>query len=346
MQAQAAFLVKNGDAFSAFEWRDIPTPQAKAGEVLVEIEAFGLNFADVLARNGLYREAPPLPAVLGYDMVGKVIGLGDGVDASLLGQRVVALTRFGAYASHIATPAVGCIRVPENMPAGEACALGTQFTTAFYSAYYLQNIAEGSHVLVHAAMGGVGTALIQLLRLKNCTIYATVGSDEKVNALRKEGIHAFNYNTQDYSTEIKSLLGKANLDVSFNSIAGTTFKKDMQLLGADGRLVLYGFAERSGKRGGKWATIRLLWNMGIVLPIMTLATSKSILGVNMLKIADQKPHIIQHCIQQLVQLWSEKKIKPVVGGVYTQEKLGQAHHDLEHRKIHGKSIVLLRDGHL
>ncbi|MFZ4784700.1 MAG: quinone oxidoreductase family protein [Flavobacteriales bacterium] len=346
MQAQAAFLVKNGDAFSAFEWRDIPVPQAKAGEVLVEIEAFGLNFADVLARNGLYREAPPLPAVLGYDMVGRVIGLGDGVDASLLGQRVVALTRFGAYASHIATPAVGCIPVPDNMAAGEACALGTQFTTAYYSAYYLQNIAEGSHVLVHAAMGGVGTALIQLLLLKNCTVYATVGSDEKVNALRKEGIHAFNYNSQDYSAEIKSLLGKKYLDVSFNSIAGTTFKKDMQLLGADGRLVLYGFAERSGKRGGKWATLRLLWNMGIVLPIMTLATSKSILGVNMLKIADQKPQIIQHCIQQLVQLWSEKKIKPVVGGVYSKEKLGQAHYDLEHRKIRGKSIVLLRDGHL
>lgn len=343
MEAQAAFLIKNGDAFTAFQWRDIPMPKPQAHEVLVEIEAFGLNFADVLARNGLYREAPPLPAVLGYDMVGKVIALGEAVDASWLGKRVVALTRFGSYATHIATPVVGCVIVPDDMPAGEACALGTQFTTAYYSAYYLQNIADGSHVLVHAAMGGVGTALLQLLRLKNCVVYATVGSDKKVDALREKGIHAFNYNTQDYAAEIKTLLGKNQLDVSFNSIAGTTFKKDMELLGADGRLVLYGFAERSGKRGGKWATLRLLWNMGIVLPIMTLATSKSILGVNMLKVADQKPQIIKHCITQLVELWKGQKIKPVVGGIYSKENLGQAHHDLENRKINGKSIVLLRD---
>ena len=338
-QAQAAFLVKYGAAESAFEWRDIEMPVAKEGQVLVQIEAFGLNFADVLARNGLYKEAPPLPCVLGYDMVGRVIACGPNTDNSLLGKRVVALTRFGSYSTHITTPVVGCLVVPEEMPAGEACALGTQFSTAYYSTNVIQNIQPGSHVLVHAASGGVGTALIQLLQLKNCIIYGTAGSDKKVEVLRSQGVIAYKYNTQDYKVEIEKHLEGKKLDVTFNSIAGTTFKKDMSLLGADGRLVLYGFAERSGKRGGKFATIKLLWNMGLMMPIMLLAHSKSILGVNMLKIGDSKPEIIQHCITELVALWKEGKIKPIATEVFKKDQLAEAHQKLESRQITGKATI-------
>jgi NADPH2:quinone reductase len=340
--SKAAFLVRQGEAEQAFEWREIAMPIAKDDEVLVAVEAFGLNFADVLAREGLYREAPPMPCVLGYDMVGRVIAVGPNVHSGWIGKRVTALTRFGAYATHIATPIIGITEVPEEMPDYAACALGTQYVTAYYSARYLQQTRKGERVLVHAALGGVGTALIQLLQDSGCEIYATVGSDEKVAELKAKGIHAFNYRKEDVYDKIKNHLGENRLDVSFNSIAGKTFKQDMKLLGANGRLLLYGFAERSGKKKGKWATYQLLWNMGIVIPIMMLAFSKSIMGVNMLKIADQKPQIIKDCLDELVVLWKQNKIAPVSGGIYKPEQLALAHKDLELRKIKGKAIIRLQ----
>lgn len=339
---KAAYLVRHGASDTAFEWRERKVGPPKSSEVKIEVQAFGLNFADVLARNGLYREAPPLPAVLGYDIVGRVIETGADVDPIWIGKRVVALTRFGGYATHVCTPLIGVAEVPEDMPEHAACALGTQYATALYASNFLQQVRSGENVLIHAAAGGVGTALVQLLKHKQCTLFATAGSDEKVSALNAEGIIAFNYNTQDYEKEIKNLLGDKKLDVSFNSIAGSTFKKDMRLLGANGRLVLYGFAERSGKSGGIFATMSLLWKMGILLPIFLLAKSKSILGVNMLKIADQKPQIIKSCLEELVMLWKDGKIHPINGGSYSQEDLPKAHAALEQRKSTGKIIVKIR----
>lgn len=342
LQSKAAFLIKNGPAHEAFRWESYDPGQPGKGYVLVEVEAFGLNFADVLARNGLYREAPPLPSILGYDVVGRVIEIGEGVDSSWLGKRIVALTRFGGYSTHLCTPIIGATIVPEDMPDYVACALGTQYATAYYATHYVQNVKPNEKVLVHAAAGGVGTALIQLLQNLNCTIYATAGSNEKVSALKDHGITAFNYNEVDYEKEIQNKLNGDSLDVCFNSIAGSTFKKDMRLLGSNGRMILYGFAERSGKSGGKWATLSLLWKMGITLPIMLLAKSKSIIGVNMLKVADYKPHIIQTCLEELVKLWSQGKIAPIDGGTYSMEELPKAHEALENRKTTGKVIIKIR----
>lgn len=341
-RARAAFLIKNGPAAEAFEWQDIAMPQPKPNEVLIEASSFGLNFADVLARNGLYREAPPLPSIIGYDMTGRVMAVGENVDKKWLHKRVAALTRFGAYATHVCTPITGIAEIPEEMPDVEACALGTQYATAYYSARYVQQCRKGEKVLVHAALGGVGTALIQLLQDSECEIFATVGSDEKKAALEKRGVRAFNYNTEDYEARITAALGGDKLDVSFNSIAGSTFKKDMSLLGSGGRLVLYGFAERSGKSGGKWATMKLLWSMGLLMPILLLAKSKSIIGVNMLKIGDHRAHIIQECMEQLVELWKQGKIKPISGGVFSKEELSKAHQALETRQIQGKAIISLK----
>ncbi|MEZ4800829.1 MAG: zinc-binding dehydrogenase [Flavobacteriales bacterium] len=336
---EAAYLIKNGDAHEAFEWRTSPSVSPASNEVRVKVEAFGLNFADVLARQGLYREAPPLPCVLGYDLVGRVESVGENVESKWIGKRVISLTRFGAYATYVNTPEVAIVEIPEDMPDYAACALGTQYATAYYSARYLQNTRKGERVLVHAAMGGVGTALIQLLKDAGCEIYGTVGSEAKKTQLEALGVKAFNYKDKDVYDQIERALNGQKLDVSFNSIAGTTFKKDMKLLGANGRFILHGFAERSGKKTGKLATYQLLWNMGIVIPIMMLAFSKSILGVNMLKVGDYKPQIIQECMQELVKLWQEGRIQPVNGGVYNKSQLTDAHSDLEHRKVIGKAII-------
>jgi NADPH2:quinone reductase len=204
---------------------------------------------------------------------------------------------------------------------------------------FLQYTKSGERVLIHAAAGGVGTALIQLLKERGCEIFATVGSDEKVNALSKQGITAVNYNTHDYEVEIRKHLGNANLDVTFNSIGGKTFKQDMRLLGAGGRLLLFGFSDRTSKWGGKLATLKLVFDMGRLIPLLLLGKSQSVLGVNMLRVADEHPEIIGKLLNQLVQMYSEGKIKPIIGGEYSFAEIAKAHQYLESRKSSGKIIL-------
>jgi NADPH2:quinone reductase len=177
------------------------------------------------------------------------------------------------------------------------------------------------------------------LKERGCEIFATVGNNEKVNALAKQGITAVNYKSHDYEVEIRKHLGNANLDVTFNSIGGKTFKQDMRLLGAGGRLILFGFSDRTSKWGGKLATLKLVFDMGRLIPLLLLGKSQSVLGVNMLKVADEHPEIIGRLLSQLVQMHNEGKIKPVIGGEYSFAEIAKAHQFLESRKSSGKIIL-------
>ena len=163
MKTEAIYLIKKGAAENAFERRALDLPILKSNEVLVESEAFGLNYADVMARNGLYREAPPMPSVIGYELVGKIVEIGSAVNASLLGKRVLAFCRFGGYGKHVIAKDYGIVPI-NDMPAETVMALCTQAVTAYYMSDVLSPIQKGDKVLIHAAAGGVGTILIQLAK--------------------------------------------------------------------------------------------------------------------------------------------------------------------------------------
>ena len=337
---RAAFLVKKGNAHEAFELKETVVPTPGVGEVLIRSEVFGLNFAEIPMRYGMYREAPAMPFIPGYDMVGRVEHVGDGVDSKWVGKRVAAMARFGTYAEYCATPVSGISEIPEDMPAAKASAIGVQYTTAYYASVFSMNLIPGDKVLIHAAAGGVGSALIQLCKWKGATVFATVGSDVKMERARELGAdHVINYRQEDYEEACKKILGKARLDAAFNPIAGSTFKKDMRLLGSGGRLALYGGAERMGKKGGKLATYRFLWKMGLLMPILLMAKSRAVIGINILKIADYREHVIQHCFEELIKLHEKGIIDPPVGGEFPIEKLAEAHEMLENRKTMGKLVV-------
>ena len=330
-------LVKYGSAKEAFELTCIDEPQIEENEVLIEVEGFGLNYADVLARLGQYREAPPLPCVVGYEVVGKVTKLGGAVDNNLLDKRVVGFTRFNAYATHVKTSHLGIAEIPENLELVKGLALGTQFVTAYYAAFMCCDLQEGDVVLIHAAAGGVGSALIQLCKLKGVEIIALAGSEEKLKVAKQNGAdHVINYETHDYEEEVQSILGDRKIDVSFNSTAGASFKKDFRLLNFTGKLVMYGASSRSGKKWGLLSTLNMLRKMGLFIPIALLMTSKSLIGVNMLKIADHKPMIIKRCLDAISQLAAQGKINPLVGGEFTSDQLAEAHEKLEKRGTVGK----------
>lgn len=330
---KAITLIKNGPAKSAFETREVDIPHPKENEVLIKVDAFGLNYADVMARNGLYKGAPPIPCVLGYEAVGHVEKVGNKVNDLVPGDRVVSFTRFGAYAEYVIADKRAVVKISNDISNGEAVALPTQYCTAYFAAYEMINLHKGDKILVHAAAGGVGTAIIQLAKLKGCEIYGTAGSDEKLNYLKELGVdHPINYRKQDFEKVIKE-----KIDVIFDPVGGSSFKKDKTILDFGGRIVCYGGSERS--KGGLISTLKFVWDFGFITPIALLMQSKSIIGVNMLTIGDNKPQAIQRAMENIMTLYSEKKIKPHIGGTFNASQIAEAHDFLESRKSMGKIVV-------
>lgn len=339
MQTEVFQLIKNGSAEQAFQFTKIDLAHPSDNEVQIEVSHFGLNYADVMARLGLYKECPPLPTVLGYEVVGTVVKVGNDRNQQLLNKKVVAFTRFGGYAKHVNTPEHAVVAI-DNLAADKALCLATQYVTAYYMTNCLTVIQPGEKALIHAAAGGVGIALLQLLKNQGVDCIAKVGSDEKMELIYQQGVEkVINYNSTDYEEEVEKLIGKGKLTLCFNPVAGSTFKKDMRLLAPHGRLLLFGGSERSGKKWGILSTLNFVRKMGLMIPIGLMMTSKSVLGVNMLHVGDKHPQLLQKCLNDVVALAKENKINPIVGASFSANELAQAHELLESGKSTGKLIV-------
>ena len=333
-------IARYGPPETAFEHLDAPTPQPQRGQVLIKVDAFGLNFADVMARNGLYQEAPKPPFVPGYEVVGRVEKLGEGTNDLRVGERVVAFTRFGGYAAYACTAASAVAPIPEGMSHGVAAALATQYCTAYHAACELTNLFAGERVLVQAAAGGVGTALAQLAKLKGCEVFGTAGSDEKLGYLKKIGVdHPINYRTSNFVDEVRRILKGETLDVVFDSLGGKTYRRSKSLLGTGGRIVSFGIAERSGKKGGIFSTLKVVLDFGFMHPVGLIMKSQAAAGINMLQVADHKPLVLARCLRAVVQLADEGRLAPQTGAVFKADQIAAAHRLLEGRTSMGKIVV-------
>lgn len=338
---KAYHLIKNGSSKTAFELRDINLPEPSADQVTIEVEAFGLNFADVMARLGYYKACPPLPTVIGYDVVGRITKIGNNVKDLEVGQRVTALTRFGGYATHVNTSYYGVVPIKEDTNVGIALALATQYSTAYYAAEYSMNLRKGEKVLIQAAAGGVGTALVQLAKKKGCIIYGTAGSSEKIEYLKKQGVDfPINYRKNDFYEFIKNKLGEQSIDAIFDSIGGNYVKKGLKLLAPGGRLAMYGAAQIAGDNNKKslYRQLKTLFGFGKYRPTQFFGNSQAIIGVNMLQIGDYKPYILKECMINTVNLYNKGELNPVVSKVFNAENLAEAHEYLQKRKSVGKLV--------
>jgi NADPH:quinone reductase-like Zn-dependent oxidoreductase len=304
------------------------------------VEGFGLNYADVAARRGLYQDAPPLPSVIGYEVAGRIDGVGAGVTQWQVGQRVTALTRFGGYATHVLTDARAVVAIPDDLDVGVAVALPTQGGTAWFMAEEMVRLHAGDHVLVHAAAGGVGTLLVQLCKRHGCTVYGTVGSEDKLALVRELGVdHPINYRSSDFAAIVRGLRGDEGLDVVFDSIGGATFRRGFKLLGAGGRMVAYGAADHTPGALQPLRSLAFALSFGFQHPITLLMRSRAVIGVNMLRIADHRPLVLQRCLQGVVDLALRGELRAVVGGRFPAAQLAEAHALLESRRSTGKIVV-------
>ena len=330
-------LVRHGPTERAFALREIPDPVAGRGQVLIRSEGFGLNYADVMARKGLYREAPPPPCIIGYEAVGRVEYCGDGVPAHLLGRRVVAITRFGGYAEMAVTDHRAVVPIDDSVPLGTACALATQGATAWYLAMIARPVRKGEHAVVHSAAGGVGNLLVQLLMHQGGEVIAMANGADKVRALHELGIrHVIDRARGDYAEQVRTILKNGRSQVVFNAVGGSTFKKDLALLGATGCLVLYGGAARGS---GTIGALRFVLRMGVVIPILLMMRHQSLIGVNMLRLGDVRPDLLEECLHGIAKAHADGWLRPMALSEFPSEQLPDAHTLLESGRSMGKVVV-------
>jgi NADPH:quinone reductase-like Zn-dependent oxidoreductase len=333
---KAVCLIKNTSKGGIFEIREKDTPLPKENEVQIKIEYFGINFADVMAGFGLYQAAPPLPSVLGYECTGYISAVGKNVSSEKIGKRVLAFTRFGSYAEFVCAPELGVVELPDSIKNEDALPLGTQYCTAWYAAMEMVVLQPENVVLIHAGAGGVGTALTQICKWKGCTVIALSGSDEKKDYILKNGAdHFINYKKTDYEKEIKKIFPEG-IDISFNAVAGSTFKKDKRLLSVGGRIVLFGAAERMGGKLGFISTLGLLFKIGFFSPVFMMMKTQGIIGVNMLNVGDKKPEVLKRCMINVVELTDKGIFKPFTSKIFDTNETGLAHQIMSQGKTIGK----------
>ncbi len=203
-----------------------------AGEVRIKVEAAGVNFADNAARQGLYPDAPKLPAVVGYEVSGVVDKLGAGVTSPAVGTRVLALTRFSGYSTMIVVPQASALPMPDSMTFEQAAAIPVTYLTAWLMLVWHGNVREGDTVLVHAAAGGVGQAALQICNWKKAKVIGTA-SKGKHERLRSLGVvHCIDYTTQDFEEEVKTYTKGRGVDIVLDAVGGESFAKSYRLAGA------------------------------------------------------------------------------------------------------------------
>lgn len=336
---KAWVLTTNGPTASVFEQRELPVPTPAEDEVLIKVWQFGLNFADVMAMLGLYRDCPPLPAVIGYDIGGVVEAVGASVTTWKVGDTVVGMTRFGGYAEYAVTKAQALTKLPEGLAMEDGVAMITQGVTAEYMASYQQPVRAGEKVLVHAAAGGVGGLLVQMAVNAGASVAGTAGSKEKLDKISRLGTSLpINYRSGDFVSQIESSEEFGKLDVIFDPVGGASVKQGIKLLRPGGRMVVFGGSSFTNAKGF-FSKLRNFLRFGFYHPMILLGKSISILGVNMLRIGDHRPEVLAECLQSVVDKAGRKELVADVFKVYPAAEFPDAIMALAERKTTGKVVV-------
>jgi NADPH2:quinone reductase len=316
--------------------RERPDPVPGAGEVLVRTAAIGLNFADLFVRSGDYPRTPKPPFVPGMEIAGTIEAVGPEVVGLAPGQTVVALPIFGGHAERVAVPARRVFKLPGGADLVEAAAVGVTFLTAWYACHRAQ-VASGDRVVVTAAAGGVGTALLQLLRDRGARVIALVGSQGKLSLCRELG--ASEAGLYASAEELVERLFDGRPDVVIDSVAGRIFSKLWKRLEPGGRYVLYGFAAAAGGKGvARARAARELLAMGFHSPYEVIQTCRTLIGFNLSLLPDGSGEL-RRGAEEIFALWKKGRIRPVLGPRFPFERLPDAHRALASRKTTGKVVV-------
>lgn len=304
-----------------------PVPEPREDELLIRVEAAGVNRPDVQQRKGAYPPPPGASPILGLEAAGTVAALGGGVQGWQVGDRVTALCNGGAYAEYVAVPAAQCLPWPDGFSAAEAASLPETFFTVWANLFDLGRLAPGESVLVHGGTSGIGVAAIQMATVFGAKVYATAGSAEKCDACLALGaVGAINYRELDFLQEIKNMTDKAGVDVVLDMVGAPYTQRNLRVLRRGGRLVQIAFM------GGSIASDIDL------LPIMV--NRLTITGSTMRPRSTAEKGAIAAALGKTVWPWlSNRQVRPIIAETIRWTDVQKAHQLMENSTHIGKIIL-------
>jgi NADPH:quinone reductase-like Zn-dependent oxidoreductase len=340
---KAVVLTKTGGP-EVLQVRDWPEPAVGPGEVRIAVRAAGLNFADTMARVGLYPATPKTPCVLGYEVAGEVESLGEGVTGLVVGQRVMAGTQFGGQAELAVARARDVLPMPDGLSYDQGAAFCVNYGTAYAALIIMGGLREHDRVLIHAAAGGVGTAATQIARNVGAEIYGTA-SAAKHPAIQAQGVHhPIDYRSTDFKTEIRRLTDGQGVDVILDALGPTSFRKDYRILRPGGRLIMYGLSEAMNENG---RNLRAAVSSLLRIPTSTmpwwhagrlLNQNRGVFGLNLLSWWRREGGMDRITAPLLHDLQAGR-LAPVVAQSFPFERAGEAHRYLAERRNIGKVVL-------
>src|SRR3954468_24618403 len=319
-----------------------PDPEPGPGEVRIAVRAAGVNFADLLARVGLYPDAPKPPCVVGYEVAGDIDAVGEGVEGFQAGQRVMAACRFGGYAQLAVAKTGTVLPLPDGWSYAEGAAMPVTYSTAYAGLVRFGGLRAGERVLIQAAAGGVGIAATQIAKLLGAEVYGTA-SPAKHDAIRGFGVdHPIDYRTHDVVDEVRRVTGGEHpIDLALDAIGGRSFRQSFALLRAGGRLVCFGASEvQAGERRSPLRALRVLAQMPRFRPMKLMSESKSVIGLNMLTLWDELGSL-GDLIEPLQGWVDDGSLRPVVAKEFRLDQGAEAHRYMHERGNVGKVVLTL-----
>lgn len=332
---RAVVIVKHGDP-SVLQVQERPDPPLAPGQVRVEVAAAGVNFADTMARTGLYADAPKPPMVVGYEVAGTVAEVGEGVADIALGARVMAGTRFGGYASQVVVPAGAVVPLADSLSFEQGAAIPVNYSTAWAALLGYGSLRAGERVLIQAAAGGVGIAATQLAKRHGAEVHGTA-SPGKHDAIRAQGVDvAYDYRRAGWDAGLAS-----SFDIVLDAIGGESFKRSYKLLRPGGRLVAFGASsvqqgERRNLLRAAPQALRMLRGFDL---IKQMSDSKAVIGLNMLRLWDDRG-TLDPWLEPLEALVADGTVQPVVSDVVPFDRAPEAHRIIAERRNVGKVVLV------
>jgi NADPH:quinone reductase-like Zn-dependent oxidoreductase len=322
------------------EVREAADPEPRAGEVRVRVAASGVNFADCLARMGLYPDGPKLPAVVGYEVAGEIDRIGPGVETLTEGTRVVALTRFGGYADTVIVPTVQVLPIPHTLSFEQAAGIPVNYVTAWIMLVWIGNVHPGERVLVHAVAGGVGQAALQICRWRGATVIGTASAGKHARLAESGVAHCIDYHTQDFETEISRITGGEGVDVVLDAVGGRSFARSYRCLGPLGRLFVFGVSSFAPETTRSIpAAIKGLLTLPRYKPISLMNDNRGVFGVNVGHLWERS-ELLARMLADIVQLCGDGVLSPVIDRVFPFDRAGEAHAYIQARKNFGKVLLV------
>ena len=319
--------------------RESPDPSPAKGEIRIRVKASGINFADILARQGLYPDSPKIPCVVGYEVSGTVDAVGPGLDQSWVGRDVFALTRFGGYSDVVVVPEKQAFERPASLSHEQAAAIPVNYLTAWQLLVVMGSLKSEETVLVHNAGGGVGLAEIDIARHIGATIYGTA-SRGKHAFLMQRGLHeAIDYRAKDWMVELNRLTNGKGVALITDPLGGNHWTKSYKALRSTGRLGMFGISvATTSKLFGPLRLVPVALGMPFFHPIPLMNRNKSVFGVNLGHMWHETD-MIASWMQILLKGVADGWVRPHVDKSFPLAQVGEAQTYIEERKNTGKVVL-------